>query len=69
MFIVSDLVSLIQKLESYGIRGNLHKWLSSFPKNRQMNVLVEGEHSHSAKCIIWGATRDCNRTSDVFVSH
>ena len=39
---------LLQKLEAYGIRGNLHKWLSSFLKDRQMNVVVEGEHSDSA---------------------
>ena len=39
---------LLQKLEAYGIRGNLHKWLSSFLKDRQMNVVVEGEHSESA---------------------
>ena len=40
--------SLLQKLEAYGIRGTLHKWLSSFLKDRQMNVVVEGEHSDSA---------------------
>ena len=39
---------LLQKLEAYGIRGNLHKWLTSFLKDRQMNVVVEGEHSDSA---------------------
>ena len=38
---------LLHKLEAYGIRGNLHKWLSSFLKDRQMNVVVEGEHSDS----------------------
>ena len=32
---------------SYGIHGNLHKWLSSFLKDRQMNVVIEGEHSAS----------------------
>ena len=39
---------LLQKLEAYDIRGNLHKWLSSFLKDRQMNVEVEGDHSDSA---------------------
>ena len=39
---------LLQKLEAYGIRGNLHKWLSSFLKDKQINVVVEGEHSESA---------------------
>ena len=38
---------LLQKLEPYGIRGNLHKWLSSFLKDRQMNVVVEGGNSES----------------------
>ena len=32
---------LLQKREAYGIWGNLHKWLSSFLKDRQMNVVVE----------------------------
>ena len=36
---------LLQKLEAYDIRGNLHKWLSSFLKDRQMNVVVEGEQN------------------------
>ena len=39
---------LLQKLEAYGIRGNIHKCLSSFLKDRQMNGVVEGEHSDSA---------------------
>ena len=60
---------LLQKLEAYGIRGNLHKWLSSFLKDRQMNEVVEGEHSDSAYVESRGATRDCTWTFDVFVSH
>ena len=39
---------LLQKPEAYCIRGNLHKWLSSFLKDRQMNVVVEWGHSESA---------------------
>ena len=38
----------LQKLEAYGIRGNLLKWPSSFLRDRQMNVAVEGKHSESA---------------------
>ena len=38
---------LLQKLENYGVRGNLLVWLSAFLKNRNMNVVVEGEHSVS----------------------
>ena len=39
---------LLHKLDAYGIRGSLHKWLSSFLQDRQMRVVVEGEHSESA---------------------
>ena len=39
---------LLQKPEAYGIRGNLHKWLSTFLRDRQMNVVVEGKHSEPA---------------------
>ena len=39
---------LLKKLEAYDIRRNLHKWLSSFLKDRQMNVVEEGEHLESA---------------------
>ena len=36
---------LLHKLDAYGIKGSLHKWLRSFLQDRQMNVVVEGEHS------------------------
>ena len=39
---------LLHKLDAYGIRGSLHKWLSSFLQDRQMRMVVEGEHSESA---------------------
>ena len=39
---------LLHKLDAYGIKGSLHKWLSSFLQERHMNVVVEGEHSESA---------------------
>ena len=39
---------LLHKLEEYGVRGNSHKWLTSFLQERHMNVVVEGEHSESA---------------------
>ena len=38
---------ILHKMDAYGVRGNLHNWLSSFLKDRQMNVVVEGEHSKS----------------------
>lgn len=36
---------LLNKLESYGINGNINKWLTEFLTNRNMRVVVEGEHS------------------------
>ena len=38
---------LLQKLDNYGVRGNILQWLTCFLKNRKMNVVVEGEHSDS----------------------
>ncbi|KAK6188521.1 hypothetical protein SNE40_004681 [Patella caerulea] len=40
---------LLQKLENYGVRGNILNWLTSFLKDRHMNVAIEGEHSDSVK--------------------
>ena len=34
---------LLHKLNAYGIKGSLHKGLSSFLQDRQMRVVVEGE--------------------------
>ena len=38
---------LLHKMNAYGVQGKIHVWLSSFLKNRHMNVVVEGEHSKS----------------------
>ena len=38
---------LLHKMKGYGVRGQLNKWLSSFLKDRMMNVVCEGEHSES----------------------
>ena len=40
--------NLLHKLDAYGIKGSLHKWLISFLQEKHMNVVVEGEHSESA---------------------
>ncbi len=40
---------LLEKLDSYGINGNIKDWLSNFLKCRIMRVVVEGEHSTDAK--------------------
>ena len=36
---------LLRKLEFYGIRGNINKWIENFLLNRTQQVLVEGETS------------------------
>ena len=36
---------LLHKLESYGIRGQLHTWIASFLTKRHMRVIVDGEAS------------------------
>ena len=38
---------LLYKLGEYGVRGPVHKWLTSFLTKRHMRVVVEGEHSKS----------------------
>ena len=40
-----DIVShrrLMSKLDHYGIRGNIHKWISSFLNNRNQKVVIDG---------------------------
>ena len=59
---------LLHKIEAYGIKGNLHKWLSSFLQDRQMNVVVEDEHSGSAQ-LNQAYPGDCSGSSDVPMSH
>ncbi|MCS5550755.1 MAG: reverse transcriptase domain-containing protein [Gammaproteobacteria bacterium] len=36
---------LLHKLNNYGIKGNIHKWLTNFLTTRTMRTIVEGEHS------------------------
>ena len=42
---------LLYKLETYGVRGNMHKWIYSFLCKRYMKVVVDGEHSDEAKVL------------------
>ena len=42
---------LLHKLKSYGIRGQLHKWISSFLCNRFMKVVVDGEVSSETEVV------------------
>jgi hypothetical protein len=39
---------LFNKLEKYGIKGDLHKWLTSFLTKIEMRVVTEGEQSNKA---------------------
>ena len=39
---------LMYKLEKYGIKGDLYKWLMSFLTKREMRVVIEGEQSNKA---------------------
>ena len=43
-----DMVShrrLMSKLDHYGIRGNIHKWISSFLNNRNQKAVIDGYSS------------------------
>ena len=42
---------LLHKLKSYGIRGKLHTWITSFLCNRLMKVIVDGESSSETKVL------------------
>ena len=33
---------LLQKLSHYGIRGNIHAWITSFLKDRSQSVRIDG---------------------------
>ena len=35
----------MSKLDHYGIRGNIHKWISSFLNNRNQKVVIDGHFS------------------------
>ena len=43
-----DMVShrrLMSKLDHYGIKGNIHKWISSFLTNKNQKVVINGYFS------------------------
>ena len=51
-----DMVShrrLMSKLDHYGIRGNIHKWISSFLNNRNQKVVIDGYFSDTIY-VDWG---------------
>ena len=42
---------LMSKLDFYGIRGDLHRWIESFLRNRQQTVVLEGSKSSTSSVI------------------
>ena len=40
---------LLQKIDAYGVRGPLHKWMTSFLCTRNMTVVIDGESSRKAQ--------------------
>ena len=42
---------LLHKLDFYGVRGNINKWISSFLVDRKQQVLLENCHSSSAEVL------------------
>jgi hypothetical protein len=39
---------LLYKLNHYGVKGQIHKWITTFLKERSMRVVLEGEKSEEA---------------------
>ena len=39
---------LLQKIDAYGVRGPLHKWMTSFLCTRNMTVVIDGESSRTS---------------------
>ena len=39
---------LMYKLKKYGIKGDLHKWLTSFLTKREKRVVIAGDQSKMA---------------------
>ena len=48
---------LINKMEHYGIKGNIHRWVSSWLTQRHQRVCVDGDKS-SNKPVISGVPQD-----------
>ena len=51
-----DMVShrrLMSKLDHYGIRGNIHKWISSLLNNRNQKIVIDGYFSDTIY-VDWG---------------
>ena len=42
---------LLKKVHHYGVRGQTHKWITSFLQDRTQKVIVEGESSEVAPVV------------------
>ena len=40
---------LLGKLENYGVKGNLNRWIADFLTHRQQEVVLEGVHSKASE--------------------
>lgn len=40
---------LLKKLQHYGVRGNLNRWIADFLSDRQQEVVLEGVHSEATQ--------------------
>ena len=54
---------LLHKVETYGIRGPVLKWLTSFLKERIMYVMVAGTYSDTASVDSGSSERDRFRSA------
>ena len=44
---------LLGKLQHYGVRGNLNRWIADILTDRQQEVVLEGVLSKATKVILW----------------
>ena len=49
-FVITEIIT---ETDHYGIRGNIHKWISSFLNNRNQKVVIDGYFSDTIY-VDWG---------------
>jgi len=60
---------LLIKLQSYGITGRTHHWISQWLKKRAQRVVVNGVESDYVRVISGVPQRNCARTPYVLTLH
>ena len=63
-----DMVShrrLMSKLDHYGIKGNIHQWISSFLTNRKQKVVIDGYFSDTIY-VDWGMKFNAKKCYIIF---